>query len=67
MKAIWNYRVIAKANKEYYIYIVRNLYFPSVSIHKEFCKSSDEHATCYWMGEASYYNNYVDFWQGVEV
>ena len=56
MKAIWNNAVIAEANKEELIYIEQNWYFPPSAIKKEYFKPSDEHTTCYWKGEASYYN-----------
>jgi len=60
MKAIWNNAVIAEANKEDLIYIEQNWYFPPSAIKKEYFKPSDLHTTCYWKGEASYYNIDVD-------
>lgn len=56
MKAIWNGKVVAEANKEDLIYIEANWYFPPDSLHKEFFKPSDLHTTCFWKGEASYYD-----------
>lgn len=56
MKAIWNDTVIAEAHKDDLIRIEGNWYFPPKSIHKEFFKPSDEHTTCFWKGEASYYD-----------
>lgn len=56
MKAIWNNTVIAQADKQDLIYIEGNWYFPPSSIKKEHFKSSDEHTTCPWKGQASYYN-----------
>lgn len=56
MKAIWNDTVIAEASKDDLIYIEGNWYFPPSSIKKEYFKPSDEHTTCFWKGEASYYN-----------
>jgi len=60
MQAIWNNTVIAEANKEELIYIEQNWYFPPSAIKKEYFKPSDLHTTCYWKGEASYYNIDVD-------
>lgn len=60
MKAVWNGKVIAEANKEDLIYIEGNWYFPKTAIKTEFFKPSDTHTTCHWKGEASYYNVEVD-------
>lgn len=60
MKAIWNNKVIAEADKKDLIYIEGNWYFPPESIDKTFFKPSDEHTTCFWKGEASYFNVDVD-------
>ena len=60
MKAIWNNTVIAEAPQEDLIYIERNWYFPPSSIKKEFFTPSSTHTTCFWKGEASYYNVTVD-------
>jgi uncharacterized protein (DUF427 family) len=56
MKAIWNNQVIAEASKDELIYIEGSWYFPGTSINKEYFTPSDHHTTCYWKGEASYYN-----------
>lgn len=56
MKAIWNDRVIAEANKDELIRIEGNWYFPSDSIKKEFFKPNNQHTTCFWKGEASYFD-----------
>jgi uncharacterized protein (DUF427 family) len=56
MKAIWNNHVVAEADKDELIYIEGNWYFPPASINKEFFKDSDLHTTCFWKGEASYYD-----------
>lgn len=53
-KAIWNDIVIAES--ETYETVEGNIYFPSDSINKEYLKESDTHSTCYWKGEASYYD-----------
>lgn len=60
MQAIWNNKVIAKAKKDDLIYIEGNWYFAPESVIKEYFKPSDEHTTCYWKGEASYFNIDVD-------
>lgn len=60
MKAVWNNKVVAEADKDRLIYIEGNWYFPPDSINKEFFKHSDLHTTCYWKGEANYYDVVVD-------
>ena len=54
MKAIWNGEVIAESDET--IYIEGNRYFPPESVNKEYFTPSDTHTTCFWKGEASYYN-----------
>lgn len=56
MKAKWNDTVLAEADKEDLIYIEGNWYFPPDSLKKEYFSPSDEHTTCFWKGEASYYD-----------
>lgn len=60
MKAIWNHKVVAEAPKEDLIRIEGNWYFPPGSITREYYKDSDTHTTCFWKGEASYYDVDVD-------
>ena len=60
MKASWNNKVIAEADKKDLIFIEGNWYFPPNVIHKEFFTPIDKHTTCYWKGEASYYQIDVD-------
>lgn len=60
MKAIWNNKVIAEADKSDLIFIEGNWYFPPSSISKEYFRSNDMHTTCFWKGEASYYDIEVD-------
>jgi len=60
MQAIWNNKVIAEADKEDLIYIEGNWYFPPDALKKEYFKLSDKHTTCFWKGEASYYQIDVD-------
>lgn len=56
MKAVWNGQIIAEADKDQLIYIEGNWYFPPDVINEEFFKKNDEHTTCFWKGEASYYD-----------
>lgn len=56
MKAVWNDTVIADAPQEALIRIEGNWYFPPTSLKREFFEDSDTHTTCFWKGEASYYN-----------
>ncbi len=54
MKAVWNDQVIAVSNET--IFIEGNQYFPFNSVNMEFLERSNTHTTCFWKGEASYYN-----------
>ncbi len=56
MKATWNGAVLAEAAQEDLIHIEGNWYFPPDAVHKEFFKPNDMHTTCFWKGEASYYD-----------
>lgn len=56
MKAIWNDTVIAESPKEKLIRIEGNWYFPRESITKDYFSASDHHTTCFWKGEASYFD-----------
>ncbi len=56
MKALWNDTVIADAPKGDLIRIEGNWYFPPASLKWEFFQESTHHTTCYWKGEASYYD-----------
>ncbi len=58
MKAIWNNQVIAESDET--IYIEGNQYFPKESVNTELLEPSDTHTTCFWKGEASYYNVIAD-------
>lgn len=60
MKAIWNDTVIAEADKKDLIYIEGSWYFPPGSIKKQYLEPSDTTTTCFWKGEASYYNLNAD-------
>ena len=54
MRAIWNNEVIAESDET--VVVESFCYFPSDSVNYEFLEASDKHTTCYWKGEASYYN-----------
>ena len=60
MKALWNNTIIAEADKDELIRIEGNWYFPPSAIKKEYFKPNDMHTTCFWKGEASYYDIDVD-------
>lgn len=53
MKATWNGQVLAESNET--IEVEGNQYFPPGSVNMEHMKPSDQHTTCPWKGEASYY------------
>lgn len=56
MKAIWNGKVIAEADKDDLIYIEQNWYFPPASVHQDFLRKSDTPYTCPWKGECRYFD-----------
>jgi len=60
MKAMWNGAVIAEAPNDDLIRIEGNWYFPPESIRREYFAASNHHTTCFWKGEASYYDVVVD-------
>ena|SRR3990167_4451123 len=56
MKALWNNEIIAEATQDELIRIEGNWYFPPSSIKSEYYKESYHRTTCFWKGEASYYD-----------
>jgi uncharacterized protein (DUF427 family) len=58
VKAIWNGRVIAEADRTEVV--EGNHYFPSESVHRDFFLPSYTRTTCPWKGEAHYYTLRVD-------
>lgn len=56
MKAVWNDRVIAEADKEDLIYIEGNWYFPPEKVKTEFLEKSPTPYTCPWKGVCQYFN-----------
>lgn len=57
-KAIWKGIVIAESDKT--TVVEGNHYFPIESVKQEFLQPSDLHTTCFWKGDASYYNIQVN-------
>ncbi len=60
MKAIWQDKVIAEAPHEALIRIEGNWYFPPSGLNREYFADSSHHTTCFWKGEASYYDVVVN-------
>jgi uncharacterized protein (DUF427 family) len=58
VKAIWNGSVLAESDQT--LVIEGNYYFPPDSVHWEYFKGNDQHTTCVWKGQASYYDVAVD-------
>lgn len=54
MKAIFDNVTIAESDNP--IYIEGNYYFPPESIVSSHFFANDHHTTCFWKGEASYYD-----------
>jgi uncharacterized protein (DUF427 family) len=52
VKAIWNGKVIAEADRTEIV--EGNHYFPSKSLRREFFQPSDTHTICPWKGKAHY-------------
>lgn len=58
MKATWNGVVLAESDNT--VVVEGNHYFPPETINKEYFQSSDNHTTCPWKGQASYYTIVVN-------
>jgi uncharacterized protein (DUF427 family) len=58
MKAIWNGTTLAESDDT--VVVEGNHYFPISSIKRECFRNSDTHTSCYWKGQASYYDIVVD-------
>lgn len=56
MKAVWNGKVIAEADKGDLIYIEQNWYFPPSAVKSEFLRKSDTPYTCPWKGKCQYFD-----------
>jgi uncharacterized protein (DUF427 family) len=48
MKAIWNGKIIAEADKKDLIYIEQNWYFPPSAVKQEFLRKSPKPYSCAW-------------------
>jgi len=57
-RAMWNGAVLADSDD--IVVIEGNRYFPLASIDGRYFESSDRHTTCYWKGQASYFDVVVD-------
>ena len=53
-RATWNGALIAESDR--FEIVEGNVYFPPESVKSEFLRPSDTHTTCWWKGEASYYD-----------
>ena len=56
MKAIWNGKTIASADREELIYIEGNWYFPPSSVNRDYLKESNTPYTCPWKGVCQYFD-----------
>jgi uncharacterized protein (DUF427 family) len=56
MKAVWNGKTIAEADKDDLIFIEQNWYFPPASVKQEYLQKSDTPYTCPWKGVCQYFN-----------
>lgn len=56
MKAIWNDRVIAEADRQDIVYIEGNWYFPPDKVKQEFLEKSSTPYTCPWKGVCQYFH-----------
>lgn len=60
MKATWNNQTIAEAPAEACIKIEGNWYFPPSALNRQYFTDSSHRTTCFWKGEAHYYDVVVD-------
>jgi uncharacterized protein (DUF427 family) len=58
MRAVWNGATLAESDET--IVVEGNHYFPPDAVKRERFKPSENHTTCSWKGEASYYTVEVD-------
>jgi uncharacterized protein (DUF427 family) len=58
LQAKWKGEVIA--DSEHTILLEGNHYFPPEDVSRDYLAESDQHSTCPWKGEASYYDLIVD-------
>ncbi|WP_069352908.1 DUF427 domain-containing protein [Burkholderia cenocepacia] len=60
IRAIWNGTVIAEAPDNAVKLIEGNVYFPPDALRAQYFRSSTKVTTCFWKGQASYYDIVVD-------
>jgi len=53
-RAVWNGAVVAESTDT--VVVDGNHYFPLAGVRMENLRASASHTTCYWKGEASYYD-----------
>ena len=53
-RAVWNGTVVAESADT--VVVDGNHYFPLAGVRMENLRASASHTTCYWKGEASYYD-----------
>jgi uncharacterized protein (DUF427 family) len=57
-RAIWNGVVVAESDRT--VVVEGNHYFPPESIRRVYFQPGSRRSTCYWKGQASYYDLVVD-------
>jgi len=58
MKAMWHGATLAESGDT--VMLEGNHYFPANSTNRDYFRESDNHTTCPWKGQASYYDILVD-------
>jgi uncharacterized protein (DUF427 family) len=58
VRATWNGAVLAESGET--IVVEGNHYFPPSAVNWRFLSGNDRHTTCWWKGEASYYDVEVE-------
>ncbi len=57
-KATWKGIILADSDKV--IVVEENRYFPPDSVNWAYLRQSEKHSTCFWKGQASYWDIVVD-------
>ncbi|WP_321882775.1 DUF427 domain-containing protein [Burkholderia cepacia] len=60
IRAIWNGTVIAEAPDNVVKFVEGNVYFPPDALRAQYFRPSTKVTTCFWKGQASYYDVVVD-------
>jgi len=58
MKAIWNEKIVAESEDT--LALEGNHYFPESALKREYFRPSAEKTSCFWKGDASYFDVVVD-------